>query len=121
MSTFIEPNASAQSTVTSGTFSLISNTTEQTILTLTTDGNSYRFAMWLDTSSLTKNNTRIFTYVKIDAVNYRLYSTQTLAAAQPCNYIPEFDQSFDVKITMQSAVAEGATRSIPYIYFLNKI
>jgi hypothetical protein len=107
-------------TVTSGTFVLTSDTSEHTIIELTPSVVTYIYNFWLDLNALTQNCT-IKVYSKIDGTNYREMLSMRLADLPP-EYAAGMvlkEQIINTawKMTIQSSVAEGASRSIPYRYF----
>ena len=103
--------------VTTGTFSLVNNATEQDVLEIAAATQHLDFE--LDASNLTKVNT-IREYVKVDGTNYRCISKKI--------YPTDFDDESKAillsfvqknaayKITAQASVAEGAARDIKYRY-----
>lgn len=107
-------------TVTSGTFAFPNGTTEQTIIELTPSVVTYLYNFWLDLDALTQNCT-IRVYSKIDGTNYREILPMRLADLMPADaeglVLKEQMISTAWKITIQSTVAEGASRNIPYRYF----
>jgi hypothetical protein len=105
-------------TVTSGTFALPNGTTEQTIIELTPTVVTYLYNFWLDLNALTQNCT-IRVYSKIDGTNYREIEPMTLSNIDYSLGLVLKEQMISTawKITIQSTVAEGASRSIPYRYF----
>ncbi len=100
-----------------GTFTLANDTSEQTILEVIAAPNTSREIRFVaDTDAITKNNFRMRLYVKIDGINYRAKTVLTLASTDSVAFFFEEWASYDVKMTAQSAAAEGATRAIPYTY-----
>jgi len=73
----------------------------------------------LDMNALTQNTT-IRTYIKIDGVNYRLINSAVFPTDFPTNVkavpIVLYPTSVPWKITLQSVIAEGASKNIPYKY-----
>jgi len=105
-------------TVTSGTFAFPNGTTEQTIIELTPSVVTYMYNFWLDLNALTQNCT-IKVYSKIDGTNYREIEPMTLSNIDYSLGLVLKEQMISTawKITIQSTVAEGASRNIPYRYF----
>jgi len=106
--------------VTSGTFTLTSDVTEHTIVELTPTAITRIYNFWLDLHTLTQNCT-LRVYSKIDGTNYREMLSMRLADL-PAEYAEGLvlkEQMIDTawKLTIQSSIAEGASRSIPYRYF----
>jgi hypothetical protein len=105
-------------TVTSGTFAFPNGTTEQTIIELTPSVVTYVYNFWLDLNALVQNCT-IRVYSKIDGTNYREIEPMTLSNIDYSLGLVLKEQMISTawKITIQSTVAEGASRNIPYRYF----
>ena len=107
-------------TVTSGTFVLTSDTSEHTIVELTPSVVTYVYNFWLDLDALTQNCT-VRVYSKIDGTNYREMLPMRLNNMPPSAAeglaLKQQIISTAWKITIQSTVVEGASRSIPYRYF----
>jgi hypothetical protein len=107
-------------TVTSGTFTLTSDTSEHTIVELTPSVVTYIYNFWLDLDALTQNCT-VRVYSKIDGTNYREMLPMRLNNMPPsaAEGLALKQQIINTawKITIQSTVVEGASRSIPYRYF----
>jgi len=105
-------------TVTSGTFVLTSDTSEHTIIELTPTVVTYLYNFWLDLNALVQNCT-IRVYSKIDGTNYREIEPMTLSNIDYSLGLVLKEQMISTawKITIQSTVAEGASRNIPYRYF----
>jgi len=103
--------------VSSGTYTHPNDTDEHDVLEFTADTQDIFIS--LDVNALTQS-TEIREYEKIDGTNYRQISCKT--------YPDDFDsdtkaitiyfkqKNKDYKITLKSTVAEGADRSIPYVY-----
>ena len=100
-------------TTANGTFVLANNTTEQDVLEFVT--NNEEIEVTLDVSLLTQNVT-VRVFGKTDGTTYRLVQS----AVHPTdfdgdNIVLALDgKGRDQKITLQSSVAEGATRNIPH-------
>ena len=105
-------------TVTSGTFVLTSDTSEHTIIELTPTVVTYLYNFWLDLNALVQNCT-IRVYSKIDGTNYREIEPMRLNNINYTLGLVLKEQIINTawKITIQSTVAEGASRNIPYRYF----
>lgn len=104
-------------TATSGTFVLPNDTAEHDIIeVVNTTGRIQDFSVFVDITAITKNNFKLMLYVKIDGANYRLHNTYTYSASETVAQFDELRTSFSIKVTAQSATAEGATRNLPYQY-----
>jgi hypothetical protein len=105
---------------TNGTFTLTSDTSEHTIVTLTPTSVEQVTNFYLDLSELTQNCT-LRVYLKIDGVNYVELTSMTLTVAAGTKGLALKDHVIDTawKLTIQSVVAEGASRAIDYRYFVN--
>jgi len=105
---------------TTDTFVLTSDTDEHTIVTLTPTSVEQVTNFYLDLSELTQNCT-LRVYLKIDGVNYVEMTSMTLTVAAGTKGLALKDHVIDTdwKLTIQSVVAEGASRSIDYRYFVN--
>jgi hypothetical protein len=108
-------------TIISGTYSHSSNTNEQIILTITVNGAAKLVNLWLDLSALTQLCT-IKVYSKIDSSNYVEVPSMQLsnvdAASRKGMLLKEMTIDTDWKITLTSGTAEGASRNIPYRYYM---
>lgn len=112
MSTFI---ASTGTSSTIATFVLANNTTEQTIVDVPNASRVIQDAnIRLNVTDLTKNNAIFRFYTALDGVTYTEHNRITLAASdtEAHHNAPALASPF--RVTLQSALAEGATRSIPY-------
>jgi hypothetical protein len=105
---------------TTSTFTLTSDTSEHTIVTLTPTSVEQVTNFYLDLSELTQNCT-LRVYLKIDGVNYVELTGMTVMCAAGTKGMPLKDHVIDTawKLTIQSTVAEGASRDIDYRYFVN--
>lgn len=108
----------------SGTYSLPSGITEQDAIVVTpTELNEY-LSLLLDMNNLTQSTT-IRIYIQVDDLNYRLVSSAVFPTDFPTNAkivpITLYAMSVNWKITLQSAVAEGAPKDIPYRYTRRKL
>ena len=105
---------------TSSTFTLTDDTTEHTIVTLTPTSVEQVTNFYLDLSELTQNCT-LRVYLKIDGVNYVELTGMTVTCAAGTKGMPLKDHVIDTdwKLTIQSTVAEGASRAIDYRYFVD--
>lgn len=102
-----------------GTIAHPDGTTEQDSLEITpTELTEYAIVL-LDMNALTQGIT-IRVYIKIDDTNYRLINRLSFPSEFPTGAkgvpIQLYPMSVDWKITLQSGVAEGASRNIPYRY-----
>lgn len=94
---------------------MANNTTEQTIVDI---ANATRVTqdvnIRLNVTALTKNNAVFRFYVALDGVTYTEHARITLSAADVEAHHSEPALAAPCRVTLQSSVAEGATRSIPY-------
>lgn len=98
----------------SGTYEHPSGTTEQDAIEIALTSRTKINNIYLDLVNLTQNCT-IRVKSKIDGTNYReIDSLDWTTADRDGVIISELVSDVDVKITLQSAVAEGASRNIPY-------
>ena len=101
--------------VTTGTFVLANNTTEQTILDIPNTGRVVQDVnVRLNVTALTKNNAIFRFYAALDGVTYTEHNRVTLSASDTEAHHDEPALASPYRVTLQSALAEGATRSIPY-------
>jgi hypothetical protein len=104
---------------TTGTFTLTSDTTEHTIVSITPTKVEEVDYFLCDLSVMTQNCTiKVYvtiggSYVPMDGM------TATFGAGSHGQILKPFIVDTAWKITIQSGVAEGASRSIPYEYFVN--
>ena len=104
---------------TAGVYSHPSGTTEQDAVVITPTELSQYYKLVMDLSALTQI-TYIRVYIMTDGVNYR----QSDYAEYPTDFptgtknvvISLLPTAKAIKVTLQSAVAEGVARSIPYFY-----
>lgn len=102
-------------TVTIATFVLANNTNEQTIVDVpNTDRIVQDVNVRLNVTALIKNNAVFRFYVALDGVTYSEYNRITLAASDTEVHHSEPALAAPFRVTLQSAIAEGTTRSIPY-------
>jgi len=103
----------------SGTIVHPSGVGEQDSLVVTPTELSDYPILLLDMNALTQNTT-IRIYIQIDGANYRVISSAVFPTDFPTNAkgvpITLYPLSVPWKITLQSAVAEGVSRDIPYRY-----
>ena len=107
---------------TSGTHTHADLTTEQTVLTISiSSGIKVIRSLRLDLYNLTQTTT-IRVKEKIDGTNHRTIDSlvwdTTMDKGVP---IIDFYASKDIQVTLQSSVAEGASRSVPYRYKLETL
>ncbi len=89
-------------------------TTEQTAIEITITERTIINNIYLDLVNLTKNAT-IRVYTKVDGTNYtEIDSLGWTTTDRDGVIISELVSDVDVKVTIQSAVLEGASRNIPY-------
>jgi hypothetical protein len=103
----------------SGTFTLTSDTTEHTIVTLTPTSVEELTNFYCDLSALTQNCT-LRVYITIGG-SFVEMTPMDVACAAGTHGMPLKPFTIDTpcKITIQSVVVEGASRDIPYEYFVN--
>lgn len=110
--------------VTKDTFSLQDNTSEQDAVVIPTNTPIRLDCVSLDLSNLTQNAT-IRVYAKVDGTNYRLRYGTTPAGGTTSWTTSDGDwvqirlndvMDNDVKVTIQSAVAEAAPVDVPYSF-----
>jgi len=98
-----------------GTFSLVSNTLEQTILDISNTARETRdVTVRFNVDALTKNNTVMRFRAAIDGATYSIHQTTTLSASDVEAHFDEPGLASSYRVTIQSATAEGASRNIPY-------
>jgi hypothetical protein len=104
----------AGNATTTGTFASTNNTDEQTVKEVTLSAKTKIHAFLVDVNALTKSTT-IRVYLKVDGTNYRLSDTfdWTTSDADVISLSP-MALDVDIKVTMQSVEAEGASRDLPY-------
>ena len=102
----------------SGTHSHTSGTTEQDVFELTSTQNNVIKGVWLDLNELTQNM-KIRAKYKIDGTTYRTFQTINWTTGMDDGVLIEGEMPIDddFKVTLQSTVTEGATRSVPYEYW----
>ena len=100
---------------TTGTFVLANNTVEQTILDIpNADRVVQDVNVRLTVAALTKNNAVFRFYAALDGVTYAEHNRVTLSASDTEAHHNEPALASPFRVTLQSALAEGAARSIPY-------
>jgi len=101
------------------TFTLTSDTIEHTIVTLTTTTVEQMTNFYLDMSALTQNCT-LRVYITIGG-SYVEMTSMTLTVASGTKGLALKDMVINTnwKLTIQSTVAEGSSRAIPYEYFVD--
>jgi len=100
-----------------GTFSHPSGVAEQTAFTITSVRPTKVNSIYLDMVNLTQNATIRIKY-QIDGTNYRTIETFNWTVGMDDGvYFREITVNDNVQVTVQSAVAEGVARDIPYQYF----
>jgi len=104
---------------TSGTISHPNGVGETDALEITPSELTEYPVLLLDTNNLTQNTT-IRSYIKVDGATYRLLNSAVFPTDFPTNAkgvpIVLYPTSVPWKITLQSAIAEGASRDVPYRY-----
>ena len=103
--------------VSSSTYTHPNDTNEHDVLEFSADTQDIYIS--LDVSALTQP-TEIREYEKIDGTNYRQISLKTYPddfdTGTQVITIYFYQKNKDYKVTLKSTVAEGASRSIPYVY-----
>jgi hypothetical protein len=106
-------------TQTTGTYSHPSGTTESDAVVITPAELSKYEKLVLDLSGLAQTTT-VRTYIQVDGVNYRLIDVAEFPTDFPTNaegvVIELTPSSRTMKVTLQSAVAEGVAVDVPYFY-----
>lgn len=100
---------------TTGSFSLTSSTDETTAITFAPTQNNIVKGIWLDFTNMTQTLTVRAKY-QIDGTNLRTFYEDTWTTADPDGYLISGDIPVDdtLTVTLQSTIAEGASRDIPY-------
>lgn len=99
------------------TYSHLDDVSEHQVIEITnTAGVVQSFDVYLDISAITRVNFQLFVYTKVDGTNYRLHESKTFAATDDEASFSLTNTSYAIKVTAKSSVAEGAVRSIPYVY-----
>jgi hypothetical protein len=101
------------------TFTLTSDTSEHTIVTITPTGVMQMTNFWIDLSALTQNCTLKVWYTM--GGNFKEVTSMTLTVAAGSQILTLKDHVIRQpwKLTIQSDFAEGANRTIPYEYFVD--
>ncbi len=104
---------------TNSTFTLTSDTSEHTIVTLTPTSVEQVTNFWIDLSALTQNCTLKVWYTL--GGTFKVVTSMVVTVGAGSSVLVLADHVIDQpwKLTIQSTVAEGASRSIPYEYFVN--
>lgn len=101
----------------SGTYSHPSGTAVQTAFTITLNKPS-AVTIYLDAVNLTEN-TVFYVLYQIDAVNYRIIDNLPWTTAMDDGvFFRKLLGLSNFRVQIQSIVAEGAARNIPYQYFI---
>lgn len=99
---------------TTGSYDLPNDTAENTLLEITGTDRLRLDAIWLDFNTLIQNVT-IKVYHKIDGTTYRQYDEFSwFTSDEDGTFIAGVTINNDWKITVTSAVAQGAIKAIPY-------
>lgn len=103
----------------SGSYSLTSNTTEQTILELTPSVITRLYNVYFDFTPITGSTGILKVYSKVDNANYREMRDfrKSVATTTEGIVMKEIWVDTDFKFTFQCGSAEGATRTVYYKYF----
>lgn len=101
-----------------GTHSHTAGVTELDVFELTSTQNNIIKGIWLDLNELTQNATIRVKYM-IDGTTYRTFDTINWTTGMDDGVLIEGEIPIDddFKVTLQSIVTEGATRSVPYEYW----
>ena len=124
MSTLIQPLSNISTYLhdtvrTPGTYVHPNDLTEHDVIEIINTSNTVQtFNFYADVSAIIRNNFKLRVYLKIDNSTYQLHNTYTFSATDNVAQFEEAHTSFSIKVTAQSSTAEGATRNIPYIYYL---
>lgn len=105
---------------TSGTYNHPNGVAEQTAFTITPAGPRKVATVYLDMVNLTQNCT-IRIKVRVDGVTYRTIETFNWTTGMDDGVFfreVAIDNASNLQVTIQSVVAEGAARNIPYRYLL---
>lgn len=99
----------------SGTYSHPSGVGESTAITFAPTQNNIVKGIWLDLVNLTQNAT-IRAQYQIDGTNYRTFQVINWTTGMEDGVLVEGELPVNdnVRITIQSVVAEGVSRNIPY-------
>ena len=101
-----------------GVYSHPSGVAEQIVLTQAIAWPMEFKSLYLDLVNLTQNATVRVKY-QIDGANYRTIETFNWTVGMDDGlYFREIAVNHNVQVTLQSAIAEGAARDVPYEYFL---
>ena len=95
------------------------STAEQTVYTFAPTQINLVKGIWLDLNALTQNVTIRLKY-QIDGTNYRTFKTQTWTTGMDDGVLltSEIPVDDSLQITLQSAILEGASRTVPYeVYY----
>jgi hypothetical protein len=104
------PNITPQS----GTYTHPAGTTEQDAIVLSISTRTKINNIYLDLTNLTQNCT-IRIYAKIDGATYVLLDSLAWTTSDEDGVvIDSIVSDVDVKVSIQSAISEGTSRSIPY-------
>jgi len=99
-----------------GTYAHTNGTTENDALVITLTNITKVDALLFDLVNLTKTST-VRVYIKVDGTNYRLAEPYLWTISDPDALVINLPKhNHDMKVTLQSDVAEGASRNIPYSY-----
>jgi hypothetical protein len=104
------------------TYSHPSGVGEETIFTFDVAGlRTEVMGIWLDLANLTQNAT-VRVKQRIDGVNYRTFDhLDWLTTMDDGVYVTGFNVRDNVQVSIQSAVAEGFARDIPYYYLYRTV
>jgi hypothetical protein len=107
-------------TPTSGTYSLPDGVAENTALTITPTVVAKVNTIFLDMSNLTQNCT-IRIKVRIDGANYQTIETFAWTTAMDDGaFFREISTAEPVQVSLQSVIAEGANRDVPWHYVVEE-
>lgn len=100
---------------TTGTHAHANNVNWQTVFTITTTTRIKVHAIWLDFINLTQNMNMRLSY-QVDGTNFRIFWSSTWLSTDVDGVLINVPRAIanDLRLELQSAVAEGAIRNIPY-------
>ena len=99
-----------------GIFNLPDNTSEHTVLEIINEDRVYNIGIRVALAAITKPNFKVRIYTKIDGTNYALSSLETYGVSDKVALFERLAISADVLITVQSSIAEGSVRALPWRY-----
>jgi hypothetical protein len=101
-------------------FTLTSDTTEHTIFTITPTSSERLDSLTFDFSALTQNCTvRVYVTIGGSFVELTGMDVTVAAGSKGVPWHPYYDFNTPLKVTIQSAVAEGVSRTVNYVYWVD--